>query len=38
MRGKTEGLFSLEKEQQTQGDLINMFKYLMGESEQNYAQ
>lgn len=38
MRGKTEGLFSLEKEQQTQGDLINMFKYLMGESEQNYSQ
>lgn len=35
MRGKAERLFSLEKEQQPRGDLVNVHKYLMGGSKQN---
>lgn len=35
MKGKAEKLFSLMKEQQTQGDLVNVYKYLMGRSKLN---
>lgn len=35
MRGEAERLFSLEKEEQTQGDLVNMYKYPMGRPKEN---